>query len=75
VQRPHHFSVRLDSRSLARLDYDLRTRVLVMAFRNGHRYAYDDVAPAEVKALVTADSLGAHFNRHIRDAHPAHRLD
>jgi hypothetical protein len=62
----------LDSDALVFVRYDARSRTLFVTFRGERRrsYIYQDVAPEEYKALMAAESKGAWFNAHIRDAHP-----
>lgn len=55
--------------------YHPDSRRLLVGFRSGRRYAYEDV-PAEVHAaLRTAASRGAYFNEYIRDRYAYARLE
>jgi hypothetical protein len=40
---------------------------------SGARYVYDGVTANAHRDLVTAESIGAHFNRHVRDAYPCRK--
>jgi hypothetical protein len=58
--------VPVDSTALASVGYDPGLSVLDIEFEDGSIYRYDAV-PAEVHdALLTAESLGAYFNSHIK---------
>lgn len=60
----------VDSRSIASVGYDRATATLEVEFRSGRVYRYFAV-PANVhRRLVEADSIGATFNREVRDAYP-----
>ena len=55
--------------------YNPDTRQLLIGFRSGRRYAYQNV-PAQIhSAFRIAPSRGAYFNEWIRDQYPFVRLD
>jgi hypothetical protein len=58
--------VSLHSTTLAAADYDAGQRALQLDFCDGSRYVYSGVAPDLYSELLTADSKGCFFNRHIR---------
>ena len=43
------------------------TDTLVVQFHNGSKYEYTPVDEAMYDALLDADSIGKHFNQHIRN--------
>lgn len=59
------FSV--SSTSLRSLGYDVRRRVLEVEFLSGKIYRYFEVPGLLLLRLLAADSIGAYFNRHVRD--------
>lgn len=64
--RRHH----VKSSSLRSIGYDETSSVLEVEFMNGHVYRYDAVPKSKVDALLSAGSLGAYFNAHIREHFP-----
>lgn len=55
--------------------YDADSRRLVVVFLSGRAYVYHDVPAAQYMRLRAAQSKGAWFNRHIRDAYECERID
>jgi hypothetical protein len=66
----------VQSSQIAAIDYDPESRRLSVRFHDrvrkdgtrvaGGTYDYDDIAPDEHHALLTADSIGSHFHHHFR---------
>jgi len=55
--------------------YHAGTQRLIITFRSGRRYVYEDV-PCEVyDGLRAASSRGSYFNRRIRDRYSCTLLD
>ncbi|MEY4966885.1 MAG: hypothetical protein RL274_2468 [Pseudomonadota bacterium] len=58
----------VQSTALEQASYDERAHTLRAMFReSGRIYVYRDVPQELYDGLIFADSLGAFFNRHIRD--------
>ena len=57
---------RVDSTVLSSVGYEPKTNVLEVEFRTGRVYRYYRVPRTAVVKLLTADSIGAYFNREIR---------
>jgi hypothetical protein len=57
----------VQSSNLLTVGYDEVALILEVQFRNGGVYQYDGVPLAEYKALMTAESKGSYFDRHIRN--------
>jgi hypothetical protein len=55
------------SSTITHVGYDPAARKMQVHFKNGGKYVYHDVSPADHDALVEADSIGSHFAGHIRD--------
>lgn len=63
------------STSLRAVRYDADRRVLEVEFTGGSRYRYEGVSPDLYAGLLQAESLGAYFNREIRDRHEYAEID
>jgi KTSC domain len=59
----------VSSSSLASIGYDTMTASLDVEFNNGRVYRYFEVPAHAYDRLLTAPSLGAHFNRYIRNSY------
>ena len=57
----------VESSCLEAVGYDHANLVLEVQFKNGHVYRYFNVPYVAVEQLMTARSLGRHFNSNIRD--------
>jgi hypothetical protein len=55
--------------------YDPESRTLAVEFHSGRLYHYDDVSEEERVALIRAESIGKHFNQHIRGAKDYRRIE
>lgn len=58
----------VDSEAMRSVGYDRRRHVLEIEFERGAVYRYLGVPAAVHDALRDAESLGAYFSEHIRDA-------
>ena len=56
-------------------EYDASTQQLLVVFRSGRRYLYEQVAEDTYNRLRGAFSKGEFFNKHIRDRYPFQALD
>ncbi|MFW5895402.1 MAG: KTSC domain-containing protein [archaeon] len=59
-------SVNIDSSLIKKAIYYRDKNELVVEFRNGGAYQYRDVEERVYRSLVTADSPGRYYNRHIK---------
>lgn len=59
----------VQSSQIARVSHDPDTNTLGVQFMTGKVYYYSDVAPAKFQSLLAADSVGSHFNAHIKPQH------
>lgn len=55
--------------------YDASKQQLLVVFRSGRRYIYEQVSEDIYTRLRGAFSKGEFFNRHIRDKYPFQSLD
>lgn len=55
--------------------YDETTQTLFLKFPNGSEYAYEGVPHEEVTALLSAESVGAFFNREIKTQYPFRKVE
>jgi len=56
-------------------DYDAGTQQLLVEFRSGRRYIYEQVSEETYRRLRGAFSKGEFFNRYIRNRFPFRPLD
>ena len=56
-------------------DYDASKQQLLVVFRSGRRYVYEQVSEDTYTRLRGAFSKGEFFNKHIRDRFPFRSLD
>lgn len=54
--------------------YDKNRRELLVVFRSGRSYVYEDVPEEAYQGLRQAFSKGEHFNEHIRDRYEFRRI-
>ena len=59
---------------IAGITYSNDDNTMDVTFRNGRVYRYFRVPLREYEALVHAASVGAYFNRRIRDRYPSRRI-
>lgn len=74
--KPEARRIPVTSTHLQSVGYDASSRILTVEFRNGSIYEYENVPPEVHAELMTADSHGKYFHRHIRSAgFAAQRID
>lgn len=66
--------VDVESTLIHSIAYDETERVLEVRFQDGDAYRYFEVEPELVEEWLNADSKGAFFNDHIRDAYITRRV-
>lgn len=54
------------SSNISAIGFSPETKELHVAFTNGTRYVYHDVDADKHTELMSADSVGRHFNAHIK---------
>lgn len=54
-------------------EVDFKDGTLTVKFRNGSAYDYSGVTPEQHQAFVNAESVGSHFQNHIRGKFEAKR--
>jgi hypothetical protein len=64
-------AVTVESSALAQLAYDQPRAILHVVFPDGAIHRYSGVPLHTYRELLRAESKGAYFNRHIRNAFPA----
>ncbi len=60
-----HLLKPVSSSSIEAVGYDADNRTLHVKFNSGATYSYEDVDAEQHRALIEADSIGAHFSKHI----------
>lgn len=63
-----------ESSNVQELEYDVEKKRLVVTFKGGARYQYDDVTRATYDELAAAPSVGKHLAAYIKNEHPVTRL-
>lgn len=58
----------VDSSNIEAVGFDPDAGELHVRFKGGKTYCYSGRTQAEHDALVQADSIGAHFHKHLRGA-------
>lgn len=56
----------VESSNIRSIGHDPVTKTLEVEFLNGNVYQYHDVDADKHSALMKADSVGGHFNAHIK---------
>lgn len=62
------------SSNIASVTYNDETKYLVIEFNSGAQYRYEGVEQEVHDALISAPSVGKHFNNFIKDVYPAERI-
>jgi hypothetical protein len=72
--RTEAFMPEVKSSAIERIYYSTRRSELFVVFNSGRVYVYFGVPSSEYRQFLEADSLGAYFNRHIRDQYRCQEL-
>jgi KTSC domain len=67
-------NVAIESSALSQVAYDEQRTVLHVTFHNGAVFQYLGVPPQTYWGLLRAESKGAYFNHHIRNAFAGTKL-
>lgn len=54
------------SSNIKAIGYDPNTKTLTIEFNSGGIYDYPDIEQHEHDSLLSAESIGSHFHKHIR---------
>jgi hypothetical protein len=65
----------IDSSNLKKTEYDTESKKLVVEFKNGIKYEYDDVPHNIFAQLRLSDSQGKFFNTSIAKTYKYKKLD
>jgi hypothetical protein len=65
----------IDSSNLKKTEYDTESKKLVVEFKNGIKYEYDDVPHNIFAQLRLSDSQGKFFNTSISKTYKYKKLD
>ena len=66
--------VPVTSSVIASIGYDPATNTMDVEFRTGRLYRFFGITRAVHKALISADSIGRHFNAEIRNRFPCREI-
>jgi hypothetical protein len=64
----------VESKAISQIEYDAEAEVLFVEFHVRGWYAYGGVPASVHDELVTARSIGAYFNRKIRNVYPETKI-
>jgi len=65
---------KIESSNLAETEYDTSTKKLVVEFKNGHKYEYDDVPHQLYTQFRLSESHGSFFNKNIAKTYKYKKL-
>lgn len=57
---------RVDSSQITHIGHDPQSSLLVVKFKSGQTYAYDNVTAEHHDALIGAKSIGSHFHTNFK---------
>lgn len=61
--------IEVTSSNVKAVGYDFDRKVLVVEFKNGTTYEYDEVDETKHSQMMAADSVGGFLNREIKNKH------
>lgn len=67
-------AVQFDSSVIAKISVQRGSPDVLITFANGAEYLYEGVGPEIVRGLVLAPSVGAYFNKFVRNNFRAKKL-
>lgn len=56
----------VDSSQITHIGHDPESSRMVVKFKSGQLYAYDNVTPEQHEALIGAKSIGSHFHTNFK---------
>jgi len=59
---------------IASVGYDSAARTMDVEFRTGRLYRFFGITPDDHNALISAESIGRHFNAKIRNRFPCREI-
>ena len=62
------------SSCLSAVGYDPVSATMRLQFASGATHDYDGVTPEQHQALIGADSIGSHFQSHVRNRFPQRKV-
>jgi hypothetical protein len=63
------------SSSIAKIEFDLKTNILLVEFMAGSKYLYKDVLPDVANELFEAESTGKYFAANIKDQYDTEKVE
>ena len=63
------------SSNVKAIGYDATTKKLRVEFHGSGTYEFDNVTPTKHRRLMEAESIGKHFQAHIRHSHDFRKLE
>ena len=65
----------VESSNISRIAYDESDGKIIVEFKDGGQYAYDDCSPQLFNQFRMAESAGKFFHSNIKAGHTAERLN
>lgn len=62
------------SSTISGVNYNNKTSVLTIEFKNGSKYEYRGVPEDDYEGLMSASSAGSFFHDNIKNTYPAKRI-
>ena len=59
----------VESEAISHVGYDPTSATMRIRFKHGGTYEYGNVHPDKHQGLISAESIGGHFQKHIRPHH------
>ena len=69
-----HIICEIESTNIVKTDYDTQTKKLIVEFKNGVNYEYDDVPHQKYTEFRSSQSQGNYFNKNISKSHAYRKL-
>ena len=66
--------IEVESSNIAAVGYDEEVKKLLVRFKSGHEYAYDDVPESTFEAFLAAPSKGQFFAAAVRGVYAYEKL-
>lgn len=64
----------VDSTTIRSVNYNKKTKILIVEFKNGGKYEYTDVPTEVFDSFVSAQSWGSHFHKNIKGKYNSTKL-
>jgi len=66
--------IKVQSSNILEVGHDEDTNTLVVVFKNGSSYEYDNVPKAVYSEMINSDSVGKYYSSNIRGKYNSNKL-